>query len=237
MPKRIFAAILIIAAVSCHAQEHVVDHGAWVSGFWHVTADETKSSLGEIIEFRPDGTVVLWDSSCNSQNVPEEISYHIDHGGVYVTNHLPGKDHASFSLHPSQDRGKLILTWPDTGTNATLTRMPGKGCTEEQRDPPLDRSSDLDLSFIAKQYNVPHCEVSVPLTRREVLLTAERYGDTHTEDRPEWKAMVKAIRTGDQLRQVICLKTGQHGMAAGDIFYGLFRDGKMVAEMHTVIIN
>jgi hypothetical protein len=237
MPKRILAAILLVSAITCHAKERAADSGAWVSGFWHITADETQDSLGEIIEFRPDQTVVLWDSSCNSQNIPEELNYHVERGDIYITNHLTDKDHVSLSLHPSRDKTELILTWPETGRNATFTRMSGEGCPEEQRDPPLDPSPDLDLSVIAKQYNVPQCEVSVPLTQKEALRIAERDGGTHVADRPDWAAMAKEFHVGDQLRQVVCLKAGQNGMAAGDVFFGLFRGGKMIADIHTIIIN
>jgi len=110
-------------------------------------------------------------------------------------------------------------------------------CAHSPDDPKLDRSSDLDLSSVAKRFGVPRCTVSVPLAQEDVLRTAKRSGDPHPEDRPEWAAMVEAIEPGDQLRRVICLKTGKNGLAAGDIFYGLFRDGAMVAEMHTMIIN
>jgi len=49
--------------------------------------------------------------------------------------------------------------------------------------------------------------------------------------------MVKSFQPGDQLRQVTCLMKRSDGTAAGDIFFGLFRSGQIVAEMHNVIIN
>jgi hypothetical protein len=49
--------------------------------------------------------------------------------------------------------------------------------------------------------------------------------------------MAKQIKPGDQLRQVICLTKGPTGIAAGDVFFGLFRYGKMISEMHTIIVN
>ena len=110
-------------------------------------------------------------------------------------------------------------------------------CAHYPDYPRVDRFPGLDLSGIAKQYGVPRCKVSVPLTQDEVLRAAQLQGDPHPEERPEWAEIVKAISPSDELRQVICLTRGPTGMAAGDVFYGLFRGGKMIAEMHTVIIN
>ncbi|WP_426662798.1 hypothetical protein [Rhodanobacter aciditrophus] len=110
-------------------------------------------------------------------------------------------------------------------------------CAHDASIPKVDRSPNLDLSPIAKRFGVPRCKVSVPLTQEQVLLAAKRQGDPYTEKRPEWATIKREAKPGDQLRQVICLTTGPQGYAAGDVFYGLFRRGKMVAEMHTIIIN
>jgi len=103
--------------------------------------------------------------------------------------------------------------------------------------PKLDRSPGFDLAQIAKQYNVPRCKVSVTLTQDQVLRAARLQGDPNPEDRSDWADMVRAVQPGDELRQVICLTKGKNGLAAGDVFCGLFRTGKIVAEMHNVIIN
>jgi hypothetical protein len=76
----------------------------------------------------------------------------------------------------------------------------------------------------------------VPLTQEQVLQAARLQGDPRPENSTEWAQMVKAFQPGDELRKVICLRT-VHGRAAGDAFFGLFHSGKMVAEMHNVIIN
>ena len=95
----------------------------------------------------------------------------------------------------------------------------------------------MNLSSIAKRFGVPHCKVSVPLTQEEVLRAVELQGVPHPDNRADWTAMVADLRPGEQLRQVICLTKGKSGAAAGDVFYGLFRGGEMVTEMHTIIIN
>jgi hypothetical protein len=110
-------------------------------------------------------------------------------------------------------------------------------CAHAPANPKLDHSSKLDLSPIAKRMNVPRCQVSVPMSQEDVLLSVKRDGIPHPESREDWVAMMAAIKPGDQLRTVICLTKGYRGLAAGDVFYGLFRDGTMIAEMHTVIIN
>ncbi len=75
------------------------------------------------------------------------------------------------------------------------------------------------------------------MTQEEVLRAIELQGVQHPANRTDWAAMIEELKPNDQLRQVICLTKGTNGLAAGDVFYGLFRDGEMVAEMHTVIIN
>ena len=110
-------------------------------------------------------------------------------------------------------------------------------CAHNSDAPKQDSSSGLDLAPIAKRFSVPRCSVSVRLTQEEVLYAARRQGDPAPENRADWKAIVTAIRPGDELRQIACLTKGKNGMAAGDVFYGLFRNGELVAEMHNVIIN
>ncbi len=110
-------------------------------------------------------------------------------------------------------------------------------CATTPGEPKLDRSSNLNLSSIAKQYGVPRCNASVPLTQEQVLNLANRYGNPHAEASAEWASIVETTKPGDQLREVTCLTKGKNGRASGDIFYGLFRDGTMVAEMHPIVIN
>lgn len=110
-------------------------------------------------------------------------------------------------------------------------------CARSDGFPKLDRSSTLNLSAIARRYHVLHCKVSVPLSQDEVLRVVRSQGIPHPEDRQDWKEISKGIKPGDQLRQVICLTKGPTGVAAGDVFFGLFRDRKMISEMHTIIVD
>lgn len=107
-------------------------------------------------------------------------------------------------------------------------------CAHAPDVPKIDRSSGLDLSPIAAQFGVPHCKVSVPISQAEALAHLERWYGIHLEERSDWHAMVEATRPGDQLRQVICVLKDRPG---GTIFFGLFRDGTMVAETHYGILD
>jgi len=111
------------------------------------------------------------------------------------------------------------------------------GCVHSSGFPKLDRSSTLDLSATAKRYHAPRCKVSLPLAQDEVLQAVRSQGIPHPEERQDWMEIAKEIKPGDQLRQVMCLTRGLTGVAAGEVFFGLFRDGNMVAEMHTIIVD
>jgi hypothetical protein len=109
-------------------------------------------------------------------------------------------------------------------------------CAHTPREPAIDRSSGLDLAGLAARFSTPSCDVSVPLAQAQALALAESEGVPHPEARTDWLALVAAVQSGDQLREVSCL-TGNDGRLAGAVFYGLFRNGKLVAEMHPMIIN
>ena len=110
-------------------------------------------------------------------------------------------------------------------------------CAHMPREPALDSSSGLDLAALAARFGTPRCEVSVPLSQPQALALAEREGVPQPETRTDWGALVAAAQPGDQLRQVSCLGRGNAGRAAGAVFFGLFRGGTLVAEMHPMIIN
>ena len=123
------------------------------------------------------------------------------------------------------------------GVCLCLATFLSAGCAHSSASPKLDQSSGIDLTLVAKRYGVPRCQVSLPLTQDEALASIASDGVPSPESRPDWVAMSAAIEPGDQLRQVVCLTKGYKGLAAGDIFYAVFRDGTMVAEIHPVTIN
>jgi hypothetical protein len=107
-------------------------------------------------------------------------------------------------------------------------------CAHAPDVPKIDRSPGLDLAPIAARYGVPLCKVSVPISQAEALAHVERWDGFRLEKISAWNAMVEATQPGDQLRQVICVPKGRPG---GNVFFGLFRDGAMVAETHYVILD
>ncbi|MCC4589965.1 hypothetical protein LL974_02320 [Xanthomonas campestris pv. cannae] len=111
------------------------------------------------------------------------------------------------------------------------------GCAHSTASQKLDRSSGIDLSLVAKRYGVPSCQVSFPMTQEQALASIASDGAPSPESRPDWMDMSATIEQGDQLRRVVCLTKGYNGLAAGNIFYAVYRDGAIVAEMHPVIIN
>jgi hypothetical protein len=89
---------------------------------------------------------------------------------------------------------------------------------------------------VAKRLGVPHCRVSLPISQSEVLLNAKRDGDAHPETREEWAKIVATSRPGDELRKVVCIVHGYHG-DAGDMYFGLFRDGALIDKFEYTILN
>jgi len=107
-------------------------------------------------------------------------------------------------------------------------------CAHALPTPKLDRSSELNLAPIAERFQVPRCQVSVPMSQDEALQYVERWNVPDPENRPDWIAIAEATKSGDQLREVTCVRRGQRG---GNVFLGLFREGAMVAEMHFVMLD
>ncbi|MGN6151803.1 MAG: hypothetical protein ACTHOH_07310 [Lysobacteraceae bacterium] len=89
---------------------------------------------------------------------------------------------------------------------------------------------------IARALGFPGCIVSVPLSQEDALERARASGHPHPEALDSWKKLVAMARPTDQLRLVNCLgvRRGDH---AGQSFYGLFRDGALVAEMQPMLLN
>ena len=107
-------------------------------------------------------------------------------------------------------------------------------CAHAPKTPKLDHRSGLNLAPLAERFQVPRCQVTVPLSQDEALKYVEQWYVPTPERRSDWIAMAESARSGDQFRAVTCVRKGQQG---GNVFLGLFRDGAMVAEMHFVILD
>ncbi len=104
------------------------------------------------------------------------------------------------------------------------------GCVHTSDGPRYEPAS------VAKRLGIPHCRVSVPITQSEVLLNARRDGDVQTEFRSEWAKIVATSQPGDELRKVVCIVHGHYG-DAGDMYFGLFRNGALIDKFEYTILN
>jgi len=113
---------------------------------------------------------------------------------------------------------------------ATAATFAFSGCVESTILPNSEPAS------VAKRLGVPGCQLSVPMSQSEVVLSAKRDGDPHPEARDDWARIVATYQHGDELRKVSCLTRGRYG-AAGDIYFGLFRGGAIIAKLNYIIVN
>lgn len=95
----------------------------------------------------------------------------------------------------------------------------------------------MESASVAKRLGVSGCKVSVPMSEKEVLVSARDWGDPHLETRNEWTELLAASRAGDELRLVDCIKPDKDGVAFGYYYYALFRNQTIVAKIPGAIIN
>jgi len=89
---------------------------------------------------------------------------------------------------------------------------------------------------VARSLGLSGCVVSVALSQEEALGRVRASGNPHPEELESWTSLVAIARPADQLRLVNCLgvRTGSH---PGQYFYGLFRNGNIVAKVQPMIFN
>jgi hypothetical protein len=120
----------VVAALGAFVPHIVAATGSkvpeWFHGYWQMTADEDGGPLGEMMEFREDGTYVWHDSHCRGLS---PLPFHIYDGDIYVTNMIPDKGPVSVIFHPSADHQRLSFTSPRTKNNAYYRHLTGNPCT------------------------------------------------------------------------------------------------------------
>lgn len=97
----------------------------WFQGYWQMTADEDHGPLGEMMEFRDDGTYVWHDRSCRPM---PPLPFHVHNGDIYVTNVIRGKGPVAVIFHPDADHRRLSFTSPRTKNNAYYAHLQGNPC-------------------------------------------------------------------------------------------------------------
>lgn len=75
------------------------------------------------------------------------------------------------------------------------------------------------------------CRASIPLTQAELLSDTRQWGDPDPEARPQWLKILAEFRPGDQLRMIDCIR------ARHNFYYAHIRNGVIVNEMHTMILD
>ena len=108
------------------------------------------------------------------------------------------------------------------------------GCAHQPTGAWVDRTPAVELEELVARFGYPRCHVSIPLTEDQALALEESDGAPDIQTWDEWRAMIDAMQAGDELRSLACYpRQGRGGVAP----IGVFRDGRLVAELHTVIID
>ena len=94
----------------------------------------------------------------------------------------------------------------------------------------------LEEPKFAAEIGFPDCDVTMPLSREEVLASSRRIGIEHLETSVEWADVLATSRPGDQLRLVNCVSSRKvRGARGGYSIYGLYRGDKKIREFGQVI--
>ena len=91
----------------------------WMIGFWRLTSDEDGPPSGNFMEFRPNGTSLLYDRSC-AEFLTQKV--HVFEGDIFLSAELPGKGPIGVILRPNSDHTHLTYTSLRTKHNAVYER-------------------------------------------------------------------------------------------------------------------
>ncbi|QNN69429.1 hypothetical protein [Thermomonas carbonis] len=129
LKKILFAAALFSAAPG-HADDSQLT-APWLTGFWYATAPKEKDIEGSVMEFRADGSYILYDKECFPETEPGEVTYRDFGDEIQVQSRAVGEKPRTLVFHASPDKRSLTLTFPDSGTTATIERTPGNKCVAQ----------------------------------------------------------------------------------------------------------
>ena len=107
-------------------------------------------------------------------------------------------------------------------------------CAHQALGPKIDTRSGINTQDLVKRFGYPKCIVSVALSQEEAVASAELVGAPHINQRKDWVELTNMMIPGDELRHVWC--NPYRGPGGVDLI-GLFRDNKMIADMHTVFVD
>ena len=83
------------------------------------------------MEFRADGSYILYDKDCDPENEPGEITYRDFGDEIQAQSHPVYEKPWTLVFRASPDKKSLTLTFPDAGTTATIERMPENKCVAQ----------------------------------------------------------------------------------------------------------
>jgi hypothetical protein len=127
----LLACIVIVACAPFNAQGENPNSASWLVGFWRVTAPQAKDIFGVVMEFRGDGSYILYEEDCYPSNEPSEISYRVFGDEVQAQSRPAGEKSRTLVFHASRDRATLSATFPEDGMVATLERIPENKCVAQ----------------------------------------------------------------------------------------------------------
>lgn len=120
---KIIAITLILSAFFGGSCVRAAQVPAWPIGFWAQVLDEDGLPDDDTLQFRMDGSFVVYGSKCQEFPAGE---FHLHKGNIYATFKTP-KGLVSAVYVPSQQHQRLTFTSPRTGNNAVYA--PARGCT------------------------------------------------------------------------------------------------------------
>ena len=123
---------------------------------------------------------------------------------------------------------------PSCLPQALLAALILSGCAHQPLGPKIDTGSGIDTQELVKRFGYPNCRVSVPLTPEQAVASAELVGAPHIDQRKDWVELTNKMIAGDELRHVWC---NPHRGRGGVDLIGLFRNGTMIADLHTVFVD
>ena len=118
--------------------------------------------------------------------------------------------------------------------NAAIFALLLSGCVHQSPVSRIDRSGGVDTQQLVTRFGYPKCTVSVPLSKEESVESAELVGAPHIDEREDWAELTSNMIPGDELRHVWCNASRGPG---GVDFLGVFRDKRLIRELHTVTVD
>jgi hypothetical protein len=124
--QSLLVALFVLGAASSWRSAIANDSVAWLTGYWHLVADEDKTPP-DWNEFRTDGAWINIAPNCSTF----EGRWHVFDGDVYLTTIVPGKGPIALVFRPSVDKRQLTFTSPRSRNNSVMEKVDSVDCGEK----------------------------------------------------------------------------------------------------------